>query len=310
MTLAAGQRVVIFAHFTHTTTGDIDLHFFGTDGQSELANSVSVTDNEAISYTVPITGAGTYYLQVLGFDASMNSYDLSVSGGCYAQATSTFGSTDAQAVRDAVAQASPGSTVKVAGYCPGAVAEAGTIQTVQFSKTLTLAGGYAPANWTAAHPITQPTTLDAMNGGRVISATGNLTITGLTVQKGSAQAGGGLFMKGRLVLSGTTLYSNTAEYSGGGVYIVTGRPAILTDTNFVENVALNLVGGGMSSLDVIITRGRFERNQAATNGGGLNLYNKLVVTGTTFVSNSAGVAGGGAFYSGIRSSLIRQRRAL
>ena len=157
-------------------------------------------------------------MQVDGYLDAQNIYDLSISGGCYARASSEFASVDAQAVRDAVAQAAPGGTVKVAGYCPGTVTEFGEVQTARISKPLTLAGGYAPGSWTTPLPLTQPTTLDAMNSGRVITATGGLTLTGLTVQHGAsaANSGGGLFIQGSLVLSGTTFYSNTAGFAGGG----------------------------------------------------------------------------------------------
>jgi hypothetical protein len=65
----------------------------------------------------------------------------------------------------------PGGTVKVAGECVGVELVALTLQSTYISKTLTLSGGYTTTNWTTSHPITQPTTIDANSGGRVLFAT-------------------------------------------------------------------------------------------------------------------------------------------
>jgi predicted outer membrane repeat protein len=294
VTLAAGQPVVIYLHFLHDY-GDLDLYLLDTDGHSFLTGSTGITNNESISYTV--AGAGAYYVMVDGFLLAQNVYDLSVSGGCYAHAVSDFASVDSQAVRDAVAEAAPGSTVKVAGYCPGTANEGGALQTVRISKTLTLAGGYAPGAWSTAHPLTQPTTLDAMNGGRVISATGPLTLTGLTIQHGNISGvGGGLYVEGDLVVSGTTFYSNTASFAGGGVFMLTGE-TVLTSTKFIENVAGTGRGGGITALNATLNGGRFEGNQTGTNGGGLSVANDVELAGTEFVDNHATGLGGGLFVS-------------
>lgn len=80
-----------------------------------------------------------------------------------------FSSATASAVRDAAAAASSGATVKIAGYCAGTDAQLGASQVAVITQPLTLAGGYATTDWTTAYPITQPTTLDALAGGRVLS---------------------------------------------------------------------------------------------------------------------------------------------
>ena len=79
-------------------------------------------------------------------------------------------STDASAVRNALNTVSTGGTVKVAGYCAGAITQNSTSQVALISKTVTLSGGYTTSNWSTYNPISNPTTLDALGalGVRVL----------------------------------------------------------------------------------------------------------------------------------------------
>jgi hypothetical protein len=140
--------------------------------------------------------------------------------------TTVFSSLDAHAVQQAVDAAAPAAHVKVAGTCVGVESRASTNQSAYISKTLTLSGGYTTTNWTTSHPITQPTTIDANSGGRVIFATMALTVSNITLQRGAisgsgftcpgAGCGGGVWAQGALTLSNVQVLSNTARYTGGG----------------------------------------------------------------------------------------------
>ncbi len=117
-------------------------------------------------------------------------------------------SADAQAVRDALSTASAGGggTVKVSGYCAGAVLQDGTAQVVFITQTITIAGGYTTTNWTTYNPTSNPTTLDALAGGRVISADVPATLQGFTVTNGYISStlnenGGGIFAADALTLT-------------------------------------------------------------------------------------------------------------
>ena len=92
-----------------------------------------------------------------------------IAGACTAtpnDGAPVYTSNDAAAVRAAIAAAIPGATVKIAGYCAGAITEGATTQVALITRTLTLAGGYTPADWFTYNPAANPTTLDALGAGR------------------------------------------------------------------------------------------------------------------------------------------------
>lgn len=180
-----------------------------------------------------------------------------------------YASTTASAVRDAVAAAGSGGTVKIAGYCAGAVNQLGTSQVAVITQTLTLAGGYTTTNWTTAYPITQPTILDAQGGGRVINASAELTLIDLTVQRGNYSTSG----------------------NGGGLYASTA--VTLTNVSFLTNTANGGSGGGAMVSSATLNGGLFQNNTASSNGGGL-WSAAFALTDTRFISNTAGQSGGGA----------------
>jgi hypothetical protein len=127
-----------------------------------------------------------------------------------------YDSADSTAVRLAVAAALPNDIVRLAGTCAGVAAGGGTTQTVLINKVLTLVGGFTPTNWVNFHPLTQPTTLDAQGLGRVITASGDITIVNLTVQNGNSSGGdGGGIWDGHNVtaLGAVNFLSNTAQVS-------------------------------------------------------------------------------------------------
>jgi uncharacterized repeat protein (TIGR01451 family) len=190
-----------------------------------------------------------------------------------------FASTDASAVQDAVTAANPGDTVQAAGYCAGVHEVVHEMQTVHIPKELTLRGGYTTTNWSAAFPVTQPTTLDAQGLGRVIYATDRLTVADVTVQNGGISGvggcpsgcGGGIFAAGALSLDGVNMVRNTATSDGGGVYAF-GVTRLSNDL---------FLGNSCTSVDC--------------RGGGLFVYGTLTLNGSRFIDNVAAGSGGGAY---------------
>ncbi len=187
---------------------------------------------------------------------------------CFAtldEGATIYQSDDASALQAAVAAASAGGVVKVAGRCAGAG------QTLSVALALTLAGGYTTTDWLTAYPNTQPTTLDAQGSGRVVNATAALTLTDLTVQNGNR--------------SGT----------GGGVNASAGAPLVLNNVNVFSNTSGTSNGGGVyAGNSLTVTGGLFENNRCTGScyGGGLYAGSTLAVTGTQFISNSAVMRGG------------------
>ncbi len=246
-----------------------------------------------------------------------------LANNCFAQISSgtTFSSTTAQAVRDAVLTATANSTVKIAGYCPGVQAQSGSTQTVLITKTLSLAGGYTTTNWTSSYPITQPTILDAQNGGRVLYFNGVAgTVSNLTVQNGNiiSNTGGGIFAQSALTLTDVIVMSNTSTSNGGGVYatdaatligglfqnnIISGfyggglyakSTLVLTGTQFLSNTVPHGDGGGVYAFGAATLNGGLFQNNTSPgfSGGGIYASHAITLTGTQFLSNSSGDGGG------------------
>ena len=226
-----------------------------------------------------------------------------VSGVCHAtrdDGTTVFSSADAQAVRDAIAAASSGGTVKVAGYCAGV--SSGNVVTI--NKALTLTGGYTTGNWSTYNLAANPTTLDAQGAGRVISITGGVatTIQGLTMTNGSIGSllsGAGVRTDGPISIIESYIFSNTTNYNAGGGYF--GSSASMTDTTFMSNTAASFGGGGIFNASASMTGTTFVNNTAGQTGGGGYFGSSASMTGTTFMSNTAGLYGGGGAFLGSAS---------
>jgi len=71
----AGDTITATIEFADDN-GDIDLELQDADG-NYLDGSISVSDNETVSYTV--SEAGTYYVEVYSFSGAPTSYDIDVS---------------------------------------------------------------------------------------------------------------------------------------------------------------------------------------------------------------------------------------
>jgi threonine dehydrogenase-like Zn-dependent dehydrogenase len=232
-----------------------------------------------------------------------------------------FSSNNAQAVRDAVAAVAVDGTVKVAGTCAGAVAQSGSTQVVLITQTLTLEGGYTATNWLASSdPIANPSTLDALAGGRVIYATVPVTVTNLTVQNGNTnESGGGGFFGSTVTLTGTRFISNTAAQPGGGARVqgvatlngglfenntasqggglFANSTLALTKTQFISNTAV-VEGGGARVNGAAMLNGGVFQNNTSEDGGGAWFGSSVVLSGTIFLSNTAPYEGGGARVAG------------
>jgi hypothetical protein len=218
------------------------------------------------------------------------------SPACFAtiDGTDVYSSTDASAVQNAVDVVSAGGTVKVAGYCAGVQTRNSTVQTVYISQALTLRGGYTNTDWSTYNPAANPTTLDALGGGRVIYASVDATLQGFTVTNGfDANGGGGITTDGAMTLTDMTVYSNTAVTCGGAGF---NSIAALTNVTFTGNTAGYAGGGacfwGVSTAALNVT---FTGNTAAFIGGGAYFQSAAALTGVTFMSNMAAAAGGAYF---------------
>jgi uncharacterized repeat protein (TIGR01451 family) len=176
----------------------------------------------------------------------------------------------------------------------------GLITQVAFiSKTVTVRGGYTVTNWVTPDPISNSTTLDAMNQGRVLVISGLTTpiVQGLRLTGGNAaglggyappdeydDAGGAIYVaKAGALLQDNQLCGNTAPF-GGGVYLA-GASATLERNTVCANTAHDGAGiylydsGATLSYNTVISN-------VAHDGGGVFLYDSpAVLIGNTISAN-------------------------
>lgn len=138
-------------------------------------------------------------------------------------------------------------------------------------------------------------------GGGIGNASGNLTLTRVTVTGNTAEVhGGGLYSSGgSVVISDSTFSGNSATLDGGGISVFNGTLQI-TDSTISGNVA-GVDGGGLSAdaATVTVTRTTVSGNTATEDGGGLNVISngELRIFDSTISGNIASSGFGG----GIRS---------
>ena len=291
--------------------------FFDTTNYTLTAVSAAI--NAGVDAGVYTDFFGDVRPQQGGFDIGYDEspFAAPVADVCFAEYTgdsaTDFASADAQAVRDAVAAASPGGVVKIAGYCAGVAVQGGFTQTVYISKTLTLAGGYTNTNWTTSDPAANVTTLDAAQGGRVLYITGaiRVAVQDLRLTGGSAGDGGGVYNSAATTtISNTVIVSNTAT-NGGGIYNVSSGKLTVNASMVVSNSASSGGGGIVNSGSAItVTNDSLLEHNRANFGGGLanRAGGTAVVEASTIATNTVVSSGGGVNNSNSSSLTITNSR--
>jgi uncharacterized repeat protein (TIGR01451 family) len=177
-------------------------------------------------------------------------------------------------LRQAVAKAAPGDTVALpASATPYAI----TLGVIAVDKAITISGAGA-----------RTTTIAGNDSSRIFDAsalTGTATISGVTINGGSASGGGALQFDSTgatIDLDAVALTGNQATADGGAIYLLSGTLNITDSTLGPANVANTGAGSGNGG-------------GAVYNGGGT-----LSITNSTISGNSVadGGLGGGIFTAG------------
>ena len=197
-----------------------------------------------------------------------------------------------QAAVDAVDD--PGDNVKVAeGTYTDLHYRNGLTQVVYISKSVTIQGGYTTTNWSVPYPATQPTVLDAEGRGRVIYASGDITVTveGLNITGGDATGtyGGGIAIKeATTIIRHCRVFSNVSD-DGGGLYLRLNWyvDATLEANTISSNTAS--YGGGISLRGGYATlrSNRIISNVAGGDGGGIYVANSIIGMNNNFLLNNS-----------------------
>ena len=203
-------------------------------------------------------------------------------------------------LRNAIASASSGDTIY---FNPKAMRLPATItlaSTLFINQSLTILG---PG----------PSLLFISGGNAVgVFSIGSLgvSISGLTIQNGSANAGGGILNQGTLTLSNCALIGNSAGGGAGGA-IFNGRPSPGFDAAGSQNAApLTInnctlsgnsagIGGAIYNQLIALTlSGSTLSGNSASAGGGIYNFGTVTISNSTLSGNSASGGGGGIYTSG------------
>ncbi len=192
------------------------------------------------------------------------------------------------------------------GSLRDAIATALSRDTINFNlpaqSTITVASALAICNsqtLTISGPGASQLAISGNGAAQVfnICSGANVTLSGLTIEKGSSNIGGGLYNSGTLTVTNSTLAGNSAD--GGGGIFNTGTLTV-TDTTFTGNSAVGACSGGEggalnnSGGAVTVSDSTLSGNSAGCEGGGIeNNYGTLTLTNSTVSGNSAANEGGG-----------------
>ena len=189
-------------------------------------------------------------------------------------------------LRAAIAAASPGDTIDFGLTYPATITLASTLD---IGTDLAISG-----------PGASNLAISGNNAVGVfhVSSGVAVSISGVTIENGTAFYGAGIYNTGgRVTLATSTVSGNSATYYGGGIYNYGGTVTLATST--VSGNSAAYYGGGIYDFDgtLTLTNSTVSGNSAAYNyGGGIyNFSGTVTVTTSTVSGNSAGYYGGGVY---------------
>jgi hypothetical protein len=193
-----------------------------------------------------------------------------------------------------------------AGSLRAEIAAAHNSDTIVFAsrlngQTITLTSGEVliSHNVTIAGPGAGQLTVSGNNASRVFEvakSTKSVTLSGLTISKGSANGsttfkGGGIYNAGTLTVSNSTLSYNTAGNGGGGI----ANDGTLTVSGSTLSGNSSAAGGGIANDGTLTVSGSTLSGNTADRGGGIfSSIGTVTVSNSTISSNTANQ--GGAIY--------------
>jgi hypothetical protein len=193
-------------------------------------------------------------------------------------------------LRQAIANATAGDTIHFRLTYPTAI---------NLSSTLTIG-----TNLAIDGPGASNLAISGNNsvGVFVINPAITATISGITIENGSADVGGGISNFGTLTLSNCTMSGNTANNGGGGIFNgFTGATLTVINTTLSGNSAILGEAGGIWNFigsTLTVNKSTFLGNSAGYGGGAIGNDGNGTVTNSALWGNSATDYGGAIFNTG------------
>ena len=242
---------------------------------------VTGTTDTAVSYVLGgLSPNTTYHFRVVGQNSAgtTNGSDQTFTTLC-ANAITVANANDSGAgsLRQALADVCAGGTITFDGD-----------YTIPLASTLTIARNMTIDG--TGHSVTVSGDSDGDDTGEVqvfaVNSGVTATLQNLTVTRGMADDGGGLYNNGALTLRNTTFFSNTASISGGGIAHWSGTLTIINST-FYDNRAAS--GGAISAnAPVTMVNSTFAGNRASQGGAILFQSGTATSTNSIFVRGATG----------------------
>jgi hypothetical protein len=144
----------------------------------------------------------------------------------------------------------------------------------------------------ATNTIIEGNSQASIVGGVMVIIGGPVNLSGITIQKGTANAGGGIVVQNTLTLTNSAISGNSAS-NGGGIYNKGGQLTIINCT-VSSNLAIMEGGGIFTSGTLTTTNSTISGNSSGSNGGGIHSGGILtIIINSTISGNSAAANGGG-----------------
>ena len=294
------------------------------DGSTSWAE-VGTVDADVTTYSDTTACGITYYYRVRAFrsgDAVYSIYsnvDNALSGGCGIQVNTTSMTVVDDGFCSLIEAINAANTDMDSGGAAGECVPVGgsDIIWLQVGQTYTLTAIHNLSESSGGPnglPLVSSTITINGNGSTItrvavsdfrifyVSATGDLTLTNMTVSNGAAtntgftngNSGGGIFNVGTLTIINSTLSGNNASYLGGGITISGPNTVSINNSTLSGNNASH--GGGIWSTNsgtLTINNSTLSGNNAGYDGGGIrNSGGPMTISNSTIIDNSARDGGG------------------